>query len=58
MLAESPEPDPNISAIARRFGVNLGLLHTRRRAAWQIGPASDVPVLEQSAFVPIRVADD
>lgn len=58
MLAESAEPDANISAIARRFGVNRGLLNTWRRAAGQIGPASEVAALEQPAFVPIRIADD
>lgn len=57
MLAESAEPDANISAIARRFGVNRGLLNTWRRAAGQIGPASDVAAVEHPAFVPIRIAD-
>ncbi|AAB91714.1 putative transposase number 1 of uncharacterized insertion sequence (plasmid) [Sinorhizobium fredii NGR234] len=58
MLAESAEPDANISAIARRFGVNRGLLNTWRRAAGQIGPVLGEPALEQPAFVPIRIADD
>ncbi|MEE9984610.1 MULTISPECIES: IS66-like element accessory protein TnpA [Rhizobiaceae] len=56
MLAESAEPDANISAIARRFGVNRGLLNTWRRAAGQIGPASAVAAVEQPAFVPVMIA--
>ena len=33
ILAESAEPDVNISAIARRWGVNRGLLNVWRRDA-------------------------
>ena len=57
MVAESAQPDANISAIARRFCVNRGLLNTWRRAAGQIGPASAVAAVEQPAFVPIMIAD-
>jgi transposase len=57
MLAESADPDATISAIARRFGVNRGLLNTWRRAAGQIGPASEVAAVEHPAFVSMRIAD-
>jgi len=33
ILAESAEPDVNISAVARRWGVNRGLLNVWRREA-------------------------
>lgn len=58
MLEESAEPDANISAIARRFGVNRGLLNTWRRAAGQIGPGLGAPALRQATFIPIRIAED
>lgn len=52
MVAASAEPGANISEVARRFGVNRGLLTVWRRqaglASWP-GPAPD--------FVPILVGD-
>jgi transposase len=45
IVAESSRPGVNIAEVARRFGVNRGLLQTWRRKA--IG--------ERPAFVPLRV---
>ena len=45
IVAESTRPGVNIAEVARRFGVNRGLLQTWRRKA--IG--------EASVFVPLRV---
>ncbi len=47
IVAESTRPGANIAEVARRFGVNRGLLQTWRRKA--IG--------ERSVFVPLRVED-
>ena len=47
IVAESTRPGVNVAEVARRFGVNRGLLQTWRRRA--IG---EVPV-----FVPLRVED-
>lgn len=45
IVAESTRPEVNVAEVARRFGVNRGLLQTWRRKA--IG--------EASVFVPLRV---
>lgn len=45
IVAESTRPGVNVAEVARRFGVNRGLLQTWRRKA--IG--------ERSVFVPLRV---
>jgi transposase len=45
IVAESTRPGANVAEVARRFGVNRGLLQTWRRKA--IG--------EASVFVPLRV---
>ena len=45
IVAESARPGVNVAEVARRFGVNRGLLQTWRRKA--IG--------EASVFVPLRV---
>ena len=45
IVAESTRPGVNVAEVARRFGVNRGLLQTWRRKA--IG--------EASVFVPVRV---
>jgi len=47
IVAESTRPGVNVAEVARRFGVNCGLLQTWRRKA--IG--------EASVFVPLRVED-
>lgn len=49
LVAESLQPGVNISALARRSGVNRGLLHTWRRHA--LRQAADGPAM----FVPLRV---
>ena len=45
MVAESMRPGVNIAEVARRFGVNRGLLHTWRRKTTD----------ERPVFVPLRV---
>src|ERR1700733_7761911 len=45
IVAESTRPGVNIAEVARRFGVNRGLLQTWRRKAIGEGPV----------FVPLRV---
>lgn len=49
MVAESLRPGSNVSALARRFGVNRGLLQAWRRTAVQ--EASD----RDGLFVPLRL---
>ena len=49
VVAQSFEPGINVSALARRFGVNRGQLHTWRRDAMR---EAEVPV---AAFVPVRL---
>ena len=51
VVAESFRPGINVSALARRVGVNRGLLQTWRRNAMRAS-AAGVP-----AFVPIQVED-
>ncbi len=54
ILAESFEPGANISAVARRNGVNGGLLHywrKRARAQAQEAAATQAPL-----FVPVAIA--
>jgi len=51
LVAESLEPGVNISALARRHGVNRGLLQTWRRNAMRQGADHG------GSFVPVRVED-
>ena len=53
ILAESFEPGANVSAVARRHGVNGGLLHTwRRQARTRAREAeADAPL-----FIPVAIA--
>ncbi len=51
LVAESLQPGINVSALARRCGVNRGLLLTWRRAAMR--EAAD----RGAVFVPLRVED-
>ena len=54
ILAESFEPGANISAVARRNGVNGGLLHYwRKRARAQTQEAAAAPA---PLFVPVAIA--
>ena len=55
ILSESAEPDANISEVARRWGVNRGLLSTWRRQAGLARPAA-VARPGLPLFVPITVA--
>jgi transposase len=54
IVAESFEPGANISAIARRHGVNGGLLHYWRKCARET--ALEVTGANQPSFVPVAIA--
>ncbi len=58
ILAESAEPDVNISAIARRWGVNRGLLNVWRREAGLASRRSARACAQQAMFVPVTVVGD
>lgn len=58
ILAESAEPDVNISAVARRWGVNRGLLNVWRREAGLTAQRSAKGSLSQAMFVPVTVVGD
>ena len=45
----------NISAVARRYGVNRGLLNAWRREAGLTGRRVDKALVQESAFVPVNV---
>lgn len=54
ILAESFEPGANISAVARRHGVNGGLLHYwRKRARVQ---AEEAAATQSPLFIPVAIA--
>ncbi|MBB3967395.1 IS66-like element accessory protein TnpA [Rhizobium metallidurans] len=55
IVCESAEPDVNISAVARRYGVNRGLLNAWRRAAGLTGRRVDKALVQEPAFVPVNV---
>ena len=55
ILAESLEPGANIAAVARRHGVNGGLLHYwRKRARAQ---ALEAAATQAPLFVPVSIAE-
>lgn len=58
ILAESAEPDVNISAVARRWGVNRGLLNVWRRKAGLTSRRSAKACAQQAMFVPVTVVGD
>ncbi|MEJ5899759.1 MULTISPECIES: IS66-like element accessory protein TnpA [Brucella/Ochrobactrum group] len=58
ILAESAEPDVNISAVARRWGVNRGLLNVWRRDAGLTSQRSARSSAQQAMFVPVTVVGD
>ncbi len=58
ILAESAEPDVNISAVARRWGVNRGLLNVWRRDAGLTSRRSANVCAQQAMFVPVTVVGD
>lgn len=58
ILAESAEPDVNISAVARRWGVNRGLLNVWRRDAGLTSRRSAKTCAQQAMFVPVTVVGD
>ena len=58
ILAESAEPDVNISAVARRWGVNRGLLNVWRRDAGLTSQRSARASAQQAMFVPVTVTGD
>ena len=61
ITAESFEPGANVSAVARRHGVSLGLLHYWRRTACDRGafdPVSVIPLaVEDADPVPSSISD-
>ena len=57
ILEESASPDANISAVARRWGVNRGLLNIWRREAG-LTRRTIKGTTPEAMFVPIRVIDD
>ena len=58
IVAESAEPDVKISAVARRWGVNRGLLNVWRRDAGLTSRRSAKICAQQPMFVPVTVVDD
>jgi transposase len=54
ILAESAVPGTNISDVARRHGVNRGLLTVWRRQAG-VGPADTAGSAGSTAFVPVEI---
>ncbi|WP_455273371.1 IS66-like element accessory protein TnpA [Rhizobium herbae] len=58
ILAESAEPGVNISAVARRWGVNRGLLNVWRRQAGLTFRRSAKACAQQAMFVPVTVVGD
>ncbi|WP_245423031.1 transposase [Neorhizobium huautlense] len=58
ILAESAEPDVNISAVARRWGVNRGLLNVWRREAGLTSRRSAQACAPQAMFVPVTVENE
>jgi transposase len=58
ILAESAEPDVNISAVARRWGVNRGLLNVWRRDAGLTSQRTAKAGAKQTMFVPVTVVGD
>lgn len=57
-LAESAEPEVNISAVARRWGVNRGLLNVWRRDAGLTSQRTAKTSAQQTMFVPVTVVGD
>ncbi|MDP9810040.1 transposase [Rhizobium tibeticum] len=58
ILAESAEADVNISAVARRWGVNRGLLNVWRRDAGLTFQRTAKAGAQQAMFVPVTVVGD
>ncbi|MCZ7448269.1 IS66-like element accessory protein TnpA [Rhizobium rhizogenes] len=58
ILAESAEPDVNISAVARRRGVNRGLLNVWRRDAGLTSQRTAKAGVQQTMFVSVTVVGD
>ena len=56
MIAESAEPDANISDVARRNGVNRGLLTVWRRQARMAAPGSAAFARALLASPPVEAA--
>ncbi|WP_349956556.1 transposase [Rhizobium sp. ZPR3] len=58
ILVESAEPDVNISAVARRWGVNRGLLNVWRREAGLTSQRTAKAGAQQAMFVPVTLVGD
>jgi transposase len=54
ILTESFEPNANIAAVARRHGVNAGLLHYWRKRAKAQAQETSAP--EPPLFIPVAIA--
>jgi len=58
ILAESAEPGVNIAAVARRWGVNRGLLNVWRRDAGLTFQRTANACAQQAMFVPVAMVGD
>ncbi|MGZ9723675.1 IS66-like element accessory protein TnpA [Rhizobium miluonense] len=58
ILAESAEPAVNISAVARRWGVNRGLLNVWRREAGLTSQRTTKDCAQPAMFVPVTMIGD
>lgn len=58
IIAESAEADVNISAVARRWGVNRGLLNVWRREAGLTPQRCGSPPSRPPMFVPVTMVDN
>lgn len=59
ILSECADPDANMSAIARRYGVNRGLLNKWRKAAGlPVGRRGGRRAVSLPAFVPVMISSE
>jgi transposase len=58
IVAESAEPGANISAVARRWGINRGLLLIWRRQVGLVKAKAGPETTPALQFVPITIADE
>lgn len=58
ILAESAETDVNVSAVARRWGVNRGLLNVWRREAGLTSQRPAKACARQAMFVPVTMVGE
>lgn len=58
IVAESAEPGANISAVARRWGINRGLLSVWRRQVGLVKAKAAPETTPAPQFVPVTIADE